>query len=60
MESRTAPTKLEAKQDDLKKSILPDPEEVISDWFSQEYPDRLKHECWWRDHSQYREYHKTL
>jgi hypothetical protein len=60
MESRTAPTKLEAKQDDLKKSILPDPEEVISDWFSQEYPDRLKHECWWRDNSQYREYHKTL
>jgi len=60
METGTGPTKLEVKRENLEKSSLPDTEEVISEWFSQEHPDRLKHECWWRDHSQYREYHKTL
>jgi len=39
---------------------LPDVDDVISEWFSQEHPDRLQHLSWWRDHSQYREYHKTL
>lgn len=57
-ESRSA--KIADKENEIDKTHLPDIEEVISEWFSQEHPDRLKHECWWRDHSQYREYHKTL
>jgi hypothetical protein len=38
---------------------LPNAEDVISEWFSQDHPDRLQKTCW-RDHNQYREYHKTL
>ena len=43
----------------IEKSNLPDAEDVISEWFSQDHPDRLGRTCW-RDHSQYREYHKTV
>lgn len=49
---------LEEKKD-IETSNLPDAEDVISEWFSQDHPDRLIKTCW-RDHSQYREYHKTL
>jgi hypothetical protein len=47
------------KEKNIKKVELPEPDDVISDWFSQDHPDRLGRTCW-RDHSQYREYHKTL
>lgn len=43
----------------VEKSNLPEADDVISEWFSQDHPDRLERTCW-RDHSQYREYHKTL
>ena len=43
-----------------KQARLPNVDEVISDWFSKEHPERLQHLDWWRDHAQYREYHKTL
>lgn len=43
----------------VEKSNLPEADDVISEWFSQDHLDRLKRTCW-RDHSQYREYHKTL
>jgi len=46
------------KRDDIAKS-LPNADDVISEWFSQGHPDRLRKTCW-RDHSQYREYHKSL
>lgn len=46
------------KRDDIAKS-LPDADDVVSEWFSQDHPDRLRKTCW-RDHSQYREYHKSL
>ena len=48
------------KKENDEKSSLPDVDDVISDWFSQEHPDRLQHLDWWRDHAQYREYHKTV
>ena len=38
---------------------LPNADDVISEWFSQDHPDRLQKTCW-RDHNQYREYHKSL
>ena len=44
---------------DVQKWKLPDADDVISEWFSQDHPNRLRKTCW-RDHSQYREYHKTL
>jgi hypothetical protein len=50
------------KEEEEEKNIkveLPEPDDVISDWFSQDHPDRLGRTCW-RDHSQYREYHKAL
>jgi hypothetical protein len=50
--------KLKQKKN-IEKSNLPEADDVISEWFSQDHPDRLKRTCW-RDHSQYREYHKTL
>jgi len=46
------------KKDDIAKS-LPNADDVVSEWFSQDHPDRLRKTCW-RDHSQYREYHKSL
>jgi len=47
------------KREGNSEKNLPDVEDVISDWFSQDHPERLKRDCW-RDHSQYREYHKTV
>jgi hypothetical protein len=44
----------------IKGSQLPDPAVVLSEWFSQEHPERLHHDCMWRDHNQYREYHKSF
>lgn len=41
------------------RANLPNVDDVISDWFSKDHPDRLRSTCW-RDHSQYREYHKTV
>lgn len=46
------------ERDDTAKR-LPNADDVISEWFSQDHPDRLQKTCW-RDHSQYREYHKSL
>lgn len=60
MEIRTSLPKMPNEKKENNKRRLPDVEGVISEWFSQEHPDWPKHECWWRDHSQYREYHKTL
>ena len=59
MEKERGSTKI-AKKKEIVATVLPDIEDVISDWFSQEHPDRLQHDCWWRDHSQYREYHKGI
>ena len=60
METGNASAKIADKKKEMERVRLPDVEDVIAEWFSQEHPDRLKHDCWWRDHSQYREYHKTL
>lgn len=60
MERQKGLVTLVEEKKNTRKTDLPDVEDVISEWFSREYPDRLQHECWWRDHSQYREYHKTL
>ena len=47
-------------KENREKSCLPNDTDVLSEWFSQEHPDRLKHLRWNRDHNQYHEYHKTL
>lgn len=50
----------ENKEENNKKSNLPDVDNIISEWFSEEHPDRLQHLNWNRDHAQYREYHKAI
>lgn len=50
----------ENKEENNKKSNLPDVDNIISEWFSEEHPDRLQHLNWNRDHAQYREYHKSI
>ncbi len=45
---------------EIENPRLPNTDEVISEWFSQKHPDRLKHNCMWKDHNQYREYHKSI
>jgi hypothetical protein len=63
MQERTDLLKVESEQaytEDSKKSSLPDVDDVVSEWFSEEHPDRLQHLNWNKDHAQYREYHKTL
>ena len=59
MKTRTDLSKPEKGKEDG-KSDLPEVDNIISEWFSEEYPDRLQHLNWNRDHAQYREYHKTL
>jgi len=44
--------------DDAAK-CLPKSDDVISEWFSQDHPDRLR-ETNWSNHNQYEEYSKTL
>lgn len=60
METRTNLAKVESEKEENRKSSLPDVDDIISEWFSEEHPDRLQHLNWNRDHAQYREYHKTL
>ena len=63
MQERTDLLKVEGEQaytEDSKKSSLPDVDDVVSEWFSEEHPDRLQHLNWNKDHAQYREYHKTI
>jgi hypothetical protein len=60
METPITQAKSQYKKKESAQITLPDVKDVISEWFSQEYPDRLRHDCWWKDHSQYREYHKSL
>jgi hypothetical protein len=60
METSSMSAKAGDEKRERARIALPDVRDVISEWFSQEYPDRLRHDCWWKDHSQYREYHKSL
>lgn len=60
METKTNSTKMANEKEENKRPNLPDVGDVISEWFSEEHPDRLQHLNWNRDHAQYREYHKTL
>ena len=63
MESKKVPDVSATRAPEIERSntpkCLPDADDVILDWFSQDHPDRLQKTCW-RDHNQYREYHKTL
>lgn len=47
------------KMVDNEKLNLPNEDDILSEWLSRDHPERLKRECW-RDHNQYREYHKTI
>jgi hypothetical protein len=60
METPSTPAKVGDEKNERGRTGFPDVNDVIAEWFSQEYPDRLRHECWWKDHSQYREYHKSV
>jgi len=46
------------KRDDIAKS-LPNADDVVSEWFSQDHPDRLQKTAW-SQHHQYEEYSKSV
>lgn len=60
MEAKRDFTSVQKTKENYEKSCLPNDTDVLSEWFSQEHPDRLNHLSWNRDHNQYHEYHKTL
>jgi len=60
METKSDQTMMQKTERDRKELSLPNAIDVVSEWFSQEHPDRLKHLLWNKDHNQYHEYHKSL